>query len=271
MPLDDQTRQAMENALLLELSDPQRAAIEDTLAADAAGVDVSTDEFSTQGAAKIDAEQGSDLSSGVERLQQQTQQQTTTADTSGSTDQQVVGDPSNSIVRVETRPNGTTTHYADGSRLVVYGDGTTVRIDANGNSTLISQGGAPAAGTTAAGGTAGTGSLDQGQTSPTNILAEFLESDPNLVMNAVLNRFRSGGGSQIFLTWFGRNFDRFWSEYLGVIAEEALGGNIPSTQFVPWILGNDLVKQFFGDSALARGDSSSRFASFAEQSGSVQG
>ena len=37
MPLDDQTRQAMENALLLELSDPQRAAIEDTLAADAAG------------------------------------------------------------------------------------------------------------------------------------------------------------------------------------------------------------------------------------------
>jgi hypothetical protein len=101
---------------------------------------------------------------------------------------------------------------------------------------------------------------------PPDLLAEFLESDPNLVLNHVLNKFRDGGASTVFTRWFRGQFDDFWGRYLGYVAEFALNGDIPTLGFVDWISSFDTTTAFFAESAFGRGDPSSRFASFASQS-----
>jgi len=95
------------------------------------------------------------------------------------------------------------------------------------------------------------------------LLKEFLNSDPDLMLNAVLNRFRDKGSSQVFLRWFRNNFDRFWGEYLGRVAEQALAGSFDHPNFVDWLMSIDTVNAFFADSSVTRASSNnSRFSSF---------
>lgn len=102
---------------------------------------------------------------------------------------------------------------------------------------------------------------------PPDILKEFLESDPELILNAVMNRFRAMGASNVFTQWFGRNFDRFWGEYLGRIAQQAMDGQIPTLSFMDFMSSMDATKSFFSEGAVTRGDAGSRFSSFVTQSG----
>ncbi len=101
---------------------------------------------------------------------------------------------------------------------------------------------------------------------PPDVLAEFLESDPKLVLNAVMNKFRADGVAQTFLTWFGQNFDRFWGQYLGLIAQQAMNGEVPTLSFVEFIQSFDITQSFFAESGLRRpGGASRRFAEFQTQ------
>lgn len=104
---------------------------------------------------------------------------------------------------------------------------------------------------------------------PPDILKEFLESDPQLILNAVLNKYRAQGASNVFLQWFGRNFDRFWGEYLGRIAQQALNGETPTLSFGDFMSQVPAFQAFFADSAVQRGDTSARFANYVNTSGAA--
>lgn len=96
----------------------------------------------------------------------------------------------------------------------------------------------------------GVGNQTGGTIQPTQqLLDDFLSSDPDLVLNLVQNRFRAQGASPVFLTWFNRNFQRYWGEYLGVIGQLAANGSIEGPMFIDWMLNQDNMHDFFTDTS----------------------
>lgn len=97
-------------------------------------------------------------------------------------------------------------------------------------------------------------------------LNEFLESDPNLALNAALNRLRNQGTSQTFITWFTNNFTRYWGEYQGMIAAQAQNGQIPDISFVDFVQGLNLDQGYHLDAGPGRaGTQAQRFTDFLAQ------
>lgn len=75
------------------------------------------------------------------------------------------------------------------------------------------------------------------------ILKEFLESDPYLILNHSQNALRRRGASQMFQRWFNQNFNRFLGEYQGLVAEQALNGQVPTVSFVDYVLSLNLEQE----------------------------
>lgn len=82
-----------------------------------------------------------------------------------------------------------------------------------------------------------------------DLLKEYLESDPRLMLGAALNAFRAEGAANNFTNWFERNFDSFWTRYLGTLAAQAAQGQVPNVSFVDYVKGLDPTGQFFGDTS----------------------
>ena len=80
-----------------------------------------------------------------------------------------------------------------------------------------------------------------------DLLQEFLESDPDLILNYTANQFREMGASNIFMQWYVRSFPSFWGRYQGYVAEQALNGQVPTLTFTDFILGMDSQNLFFAD------------------------
>jgi len=100
-----------------------------------------------------------------------------------------------------------------------------------------------------------------------DILKDYLDSDPRLMLGAALNAFRASGAAPNFLNWFERNFDSFWTRYLGVLGAQAAAGQTPNVSFVDYIRGLDTSQQFFGTSARDAGRTAGIFADFVRTSG----
>lgn len=80
-----------------------------------------------------------------------------------------------------------------------------------------------------------------------DLLKEFLESDPDLILNYTANQFREMGASNLFMQWYVKSFPSFWGRYQGYVAEQALNGQIPTLTFTDFILGMDTQNMFFAD------------------------
>jgi len=105
--------------------------------------------------------------------------------------------------------------------------------------------------------------------STADLLKEFLESDPDLMLNMVGNHFRAMGASNVFMQWFTNNFRSFWGRYLGMLAEQAYNGQVPNVSFVDWVMGMDPTGSFYQDGGprTGSGTSSATFANFANAQG----
>lgn len=106
------------------------------------------------------------------------------------------------------------------------------------------------------------------QTSTADLLKEFLESDPDLMLNMVANHFRDGGASSVFMQWFTNNFRSFWGRYLGYVAEQAYNGQIPTLSFVDWVMQFDTQGAYYaggGSRQVASNASSSTWANYVSQ------
>ncbi|MGK2854433.1 MAG: LysM peptidoglycan-binding domain-containing protein [Microbacteriaceae bacterium] len=105
-------------------------------------------------------------------------------------------------------------------------------------------GGDVSAGAAAAGGAGGGGGAAGGEAVPAqpgpgaggqqvdgNLLKKFIDSDWRLAFNAWVNRFEDAGAASIFLDFLYNNAQRFFAEWEGGIAEQALQGKMPSGSF----------------------------------------
>lgn len=105
-----------------------------------------------------------------------------------------------------------------------------------------------------------------GASTTQDILREFLESDPYLVLNHSLNSLRKRGTSMVFQQWFAQNFNRFLGEYQGMVAEQALQGVVPTVSFVDYVLGMNPDTQFAASAGPGTpGTQSQRYADFLSQ------
>jgi hypothetical protein len=94
------------------------------------------------------------------------------------------------------------------------------------------------------------------QMNPQQLLDDFLASDPRMIYNHVINTFRGQGGSYEFLTFLDRNFNRYYNQYLGELAQAALSGSLPTGSFVEFMGSSNVQRDFFGESAAQRGTGS---------------
>ena len=106
---------------------------------------------------------------------------------------------------------------------------------------------------------------DTGLTVP-ELLKKYLESDPRLMLGAALNSFNAAGASQNFNNWFERNFDSFWTRYLGTLAAQAVQGQIPNVSFVDYVKRLDTTGQFFGATARDSNRQSQVFSDYVNSS-----
>jgi len=129
----------------------------------------------------------------------------------------------------------------------------------------IRDGGSGTAAPASGGNSPGQGGTFEGRDLQTT-LDEFLESDPNLALNAALNRLRGQGTSQTFVNWFINSFDRFWGEYQGFIAQQAADGKVPDLSFVDYVNSLNLDQGYHLDAGPTRsGTQSQRFTEFLAQ------
>lgn len=108
-----------------------------------------------------------------------------------------------------------------------------------------------------------TSTTQQGAPEPKQLLKDFLESDPKLMLGLASNSLRSRGASPVFMNWFTRNFDQFWNQYLGMLAQQAEAGQLPSTSFVGFVQSLDPTGQFFGGVGGGGLGGQNRFAQYA--------
>lgn len=102
------------------------------------------------------------------------------------------------------------------------------------------------------------------------VLKEFLEAEPYLILNHAQNALRRRGASQMFQSWFNQNFNRFLGEYQGMLAEQALRGEIPTVSFVDYVLGLNLDQERAAGSNISQpGVQSNRFASYVRSAGAA--
>lgn len=105
-----------------------------------------------------------------------------------------------------------------------------------------------------------------GASTTQDILREFLESDPYLILNHSLNSLRKRGTSMMFQQWFAQNFNRFLGEYQGMVAEQALQGVIPTVSFIDFVLGMNPDTQFAASASPSTpGTQSQRYSDFLRQ------
>lgn len=98
-------------------------------------------------------------------------------------------------------------------------------------------------------------------------LDEFLNSDPNLVLNQTLNQLREKGESVNTRIWFRNNFDNFWGQYKGIVAQKASDGTPFDLSFVNFVKQMNLdQEQAASSSTQTAAGRGSRFASFARGS-----
>lgn len=102
------------------------------------------------------------------------------------------------------------------------------------------------------------------------VLKEFLESDPYLILNHAQNVLRRRGASQMFQRWFNQNFNRFLGEYQGLVAEQALNGQVPTVSFVDYVLGLNLDQERAASAAPDQpGVQNYRFSSYIRSAGAA--
>lgn len=147
-------------------------------------------------------------------------------------------------------------------------------------------------------GDGGDGGGEPGEPAPTqpqtigDLLAEYLEANPTLVLNSIQNNFRAAGLPTHFLQWFGRNQDAFWNRYLGELgsiaqahpdatiekSEDGMiirvidpdGTVVTWPSFVGWMNGINIRQAFFAAASPRReGTQTTRFASVVSQNQGV--
>lgn len=74
-----------------------------------------------------------------------------------------------------------------------------------------------------------------------DMLKEFVNSDFSLAFNKVLNGFRDAGAAAMFVDWFSKQLFRYQGEYEGEVADQALGGQVPTGSWTSFLARKGLL------------------------------
>lgn len=99
--------------------------------------------------------------------------------------------------------------------------------------------------------------------SPAAVLRKYLDDDPQKVIGLIVNKYRDMGAAPNFIAWLERNGDGFYKQYLGILGQQALNGQLPEVSLVEFFDWMNPEQQFWGAGAVSSGRSTGRFADFA--------
>lgn len=167
--------------------------------------------------------------------------------------------PQDFLASASALPGGTAVHASDATAPPALPATTTAPVATGPKAPAPAPSGLPA-GTVPNPAVSPSQITNQTPATATNLLKDYLEADPQLMLGYAANTLRARGVSSNFMSWFQRNGNTFWQQYLGVLASQAISGRLPDVSFVDFVTWLDPTGQYFGANVRDTGRTTNRFA-----------